>query len=187
MEHSPAGNTGQQKTRKRARRKPRSKWICLCVLVLQEMELARVPFPACFAGASPWSPPEQEEGAGCCTGRGSPAAGSPLRSAPAPLCCSLAPAPPSEGAPSLGSAAPSGLLLVEKSLALKLPFRDRIKGDLVGGRKEKRGRPSGCEGKGRVTIPNGGRFPPCLPTRHCVTRKARSRIGYRVRLLAAAA
>lgn len=119
--------------------------------------------------------------------RGSPTAGSPLRSAPAPLCCSLAPAPPSEGAPSLGIPAPSGLLLVEKSLALKLPFRDRIKGDLVGGRKEKRGRPSGCEGKGRVTIPNGGRFPPCLPTRRCVTRKARSRIGYRVRLLAAAA
>lgn len=186
MEHSPAGNTRQQKTKKRTRKKPRSKWICSCVLVLQEMELARVPFPACFAGASPWSPPEQEDGRWVLHG-GSPAAGSPLRSAPAPLCCSLAPAPPSEGAPSLGSPAPSGLLLVEKSLALKLPFRVRIKGDLVGGRKEKRGRPSGCEGKGCVTISNGGRFPPCLPTRRCVTRKARSRIGCRVRLLAAAA
>lgn len=66
------------------------------------------------------------------------APGSPLRSAAtAPLCCSLGPVPPSETVPSLGSPAPSELAFVEKSLALKLPFRVRVKGDLVG-RKEKR-------------------------------------------------
>lgn len=63
---------------------------------------------------------------------------SPLRSAAAaPLCCSLAPAPPSEAAPSLGSPAPSAPAFVEKSLELKLPFRVRVKGDLVGREKEK--------------------------------------------------
>lgn len=71
------------------------------------------------------------------------APGSPLRSAaPAPLGDSLAPAAPSEPAP-----APSAL--VENSLALKLPFRARVKGDL-GGKRE-----GGWEGKTLGNLTHG--------------------------------
>lgn len=59
---------------------------------------------------------------------------SPLRSASVPPWVSLG---PSVLLPSLGSPAPSEPPLVEKSLALKLPFRVRVKGDLVVGREEK--------------------------------------------------
>lgn len=60
---------------------------------------------------------------------------SPLRSTfTVPLCCSLAAAPPSETPPSLEGAAPSAQL---KSLALKLPFRGRMQGDLMARRKVK--------------------------------------------------
>lgn len=59
---------------------------------------------------------------------------SPLRSASVPPWVSLG---PSVLLPSLGSPAPSEPPLLEKSLALKLPFRARVKGDLVVGREEK--------------------------------------------------
>lgn len=69
--------------------------------------------------------------------RETPGSSSPLRSTcTAPPCCSLAAAPPSGMPVSLEGEAPSTLLLA-KSLALKLPFRARAKGDLRGRKKTK--------------------------------------------------
>lgn len=70
---------------------------------------------------------------------------SPLRSAIVPPWVSLG---PSVLLPSLGSPAPSEPPLVEKSLELKLPFRVRVKGDLVVGREERGHVQKDVEGEG---------------------------------------